>query len=100
MRFRSSFAIFPVLVIVLMGTISVIPNAFATSWYVGQGLKTGDYYRYNIADVFYHNLAPFEMDFWVQNQTSNGFNLQMVVHDGSIVQKGTVSIGNITPDPT
>lgn len=83
-----------------MGTVSVIPNVFATTWYVGQGLKPGDYYRYSIADVFYHNLAPFEMDFWVQNQTSNGFNLQMVVHDGSIVQKGVVKIGNVTPDPT
>ena len=79
---------------------STIPEAFATPWYVGIGLKQGDYFRYNIADVFYHNLAPFEMDFWVQNQTSNGYTLQMVVHDGSIVQKGIVKIGNVTPDPT
>lgn len=99
MRFGSSLALFVVLV-VLVGTISMMPNVFATPWYVGQGLKVGDYYRYTIADVFYHNLAPFEMDFWVQNQTSNGYNLQMVVHDGSIVQKGIVKIGNVTPDPT
>ncbi|MDE1765654.1 MAG: hypothetical protein KGI27_05160 [Thaumarchaeota archaeon] len=101
MEFRSLLAIFTMSVIVLSGMAPLVPSAFATTWYVGQGLKPGDYYRYSIADVFYHNLEPFEMDFWVQNQTSSGgYNLQMVVHDGSIVQKGTVTIGNITPDPT
>ncbi|MDE1829012.1 MAG: hypothetical protein KGI25_01690, partial [Thaumarchaeota archaeon] len=74
---------------------------FATSWYVGQGLKPGDYYRYTISDVFYHNLAPFEMDFWVKNETSSGgYNFEMVIHDGSIVQKGLVTVGSVTPDPT
>ncbi len=101
MRFRSSVVFFVIVTILFSGMLPLMPAAFAsTTWYVGQGLKVGDYYRYNIADVFYHNLAPFEMDFWVQNQTSSGYNLQMVVHDGSIVEKGTVSIGNITPDPT
>lgn len=100
MKFRSTFAVFTISVIVLSGMAPLIPSAFATSWYVGQGLKPGDYYRYTIADVFYHNLAPFEMDFWVQNQTSSGYNLQMVIHDGSIVEKGTVTTGNITPDLT
>ena len=99
MKFRSPVALFFILII-LIGTSSAVPSVFASTWYVGQGLKPGDYYRYTIADVFYHNLSPFEMDFWVQNQTSSGYNLQMVVHDGSIIQKGTVSIGNITPDPT
>lgn len=100
MSFRSRIWFIAVLAVIVMGTISAMPGAFATPWYVGIGLKQGDFYRYNLADVFYHNLAPFEMDFWVQNQTSNGYTLQMVVHDGSIVQKGVVKLGNITPDPT
>ncbi|MGI0069752.1 MAG: hypothetical protein ACREAN_05795, partial [Nitrosopumilaceae archaeon] len=100
MTIRPPFVIFTILVIVLVGAVSVMPNVFATTWYVGDGLKPGDYYRYSVSDVFWHNGEPFEMDFWVQNQTSNGFNLQMVVHDGSIVQKGTVTTGNVTPDPT
>ena len=100
MSYRSPVAIVAIIAIISVGMMSMVPNVFATTWYVGQGLKVGDYYRYNLSDVFYHNLAPFEMDFWVQNQTSNGYTLQMVVHDGSIIQKGTVQIGNITPDPT
>ena len=94
-----SFSFAMVALAAMLG-LMVMPSAFATTWYVGQGLKVGDYYRYNLADVFYHNLAPFEMDFWVQNQTSNGYTIQMVVHDGSIVQKGVVKIGDVTPDPT
>ncbi len=101
MSYRSPIAIIAILAILSVGVVSTVPNVFAAStWYVGQGLKQGDYYRYNLADVFYHNLAPFEMDFWVQNQTSDGYTLQMVVHDGSIVEKGTVKLGNVTPDPT
>lgn len=100
MSFRSPIAIMAICAIFSIGLFSMVPNVFATTWYVGDGLKQGDYYRYNMADVFYHNLAPFEMDFWVQNQTSDGSTLQMVVHDGSIIEKGTVKIGNITPDPT
>lgn len=95
-----SYSVVFLMLTVVGSTLVVIPNAYATPWYVGIGLKPGDYYRYNIADVFYHNLAPFEMDFWVENQTSDGYTLQMVVHDGSIVQKGIVKIGNVTPDPT
>ncbi|SRR5579885_94029 len=100
MRFRSPFLSTVILVVVLVGTVSMVPNVFATTWYPGQGLKTGDYYRYTIADVFFHNLAPFEMDFWVKNQTSSGSTLEMVIHDGSIIQKGIVKVGDITPDPT
>lgn len=101
MEVRSTLVIPSILIIFLLGTISIIPDVFATSWYVGQGLKAGDYYRYTISDVFYHNLAPFEMDFWVKNETSSGgYNMEMVIHDGSVVQKGLVTVGSITPDPT
>ncbi|MDE1830478.1 MAG: hypothetical protein KGI25_09165, partial [Thaumarchaeota archaeon] len=72
MKFRSPLVIPAIVAILVLGTVSAVPNVFATSWYVGQGLKPGDYYRYTISDVFYHNLAPFEMDFWVKNETSSG----------------------------
>ncbi|MFZ1075898.1 MAG: hypothetical protein WAN47_00525 [Nitrosotalea sp.] len=85
--------------IITVGTLTVIPNAFATTWYPGEGLKQGDYYRYSLGDVNWHNGALVEMDFWVKNQTSNDLNLEMVVHDGSIIQKGIVTIGLVTPDP-
>lgn len=97
---RSNIMIIALVLLILPLSVALLPHAFATTWYVGQGLKAGDYYRYNLADVFYHNLAPIQIDFWVQNETSDGYNLQMVVHDGSIIQKGLVKIGHVTPDPT
>src|SRR5574340_127967 len=99
MRSRSSLMVFISLIIVLVGFVSFAPSAFATNWYVGQGLKQGDYYRYNLGWVQWENGAPVEIDFWVKNQTSNGLNLEMIAHDGSIIQKGIVTIGFVTPDP-
>ncbi|MGI0026939.1 MAG: hypothetical protein ACREAD_03775 [Nitrosopumilaceae archaeon] len=76
-------------------------SAFAETWYPGQGLKVGDYYRYSVCFTDWHNCTPIEIDFWVQNKTSDGsgYNLQMLAIDGSNVQKGTVTIGTVTPDP-
>ena len=102
MKIRS-FSIAIILALSIAGsTLTVLPNAFATTWYPGESLKQGDYYRYNVCWTDWHNCTPLEIDFWVKNQTSdgNGWNLEMVAIDGSIVQKGTVSIGTDTPDPT
>ena len=36
----------------------------------------------------------------MQNVTSDGgYNIVMLIHDGDIVQKGVVTLGNVTPDP-
>ncbi|MGI0059504.1 MAG: hypothetical protein ACREBJ_07025, partial [Nitrosotalea sp.] len=75
-------------------------HASTGKWYPGIGLKQGDYYKYSLGWVQWHNGAPVELDFWVKNQTSSGLNLEMVAHDGDIIEKGIVTIGNITPDPT
>ncbi len=89
-------------VIVGVVALAAMPGAFATNWYPGENIKQGDYYRYNLCWTDWHNCTPIEIDFWVKNQTSdgNGWNLEMVAIDGSIIQKGMVSIGTDTPDPT
>jgi len=81
----------------------VLQSAHATdSWYPGKGLKQGDYYSYNVCFTDWHNCAQLQMNFWVKNETSDGsgFNLVFVAVDGSIIQKGIMTIGKITPDPT
>ncbi|HXU96179.1 MAG TPA: hypothetical protein VFP45_07065 [Candidatus Nitrosotalea sp.] len=74
----------------------------ADSWYPGEGLKQGDYYSYNVCWTDWHNCAALTMNFWVKNETSdgNGWNVVFLAIDGSIVQKGIMTIGKITPDPT
>jgi hypothetical protein len=102
MRYSPGIIIVSLALITSIGIISTVPQVFATTWYPGQGLKQGDFYRYNVCWTDWHNCAPLEIDFWVKNQTSDGtgWNLEMVATDGSIVQKGIVSIGTVTPDPT
>ena len=72
------------------------------SWYPGKGLKQGDYFRYNVCWTDWHNCAPLQMNFWVKNETSDasGWNVVLLAVDGSIIQKGVMTIGKITPDPT
>jgi len=102
MRDRSFIIIASLTIIISTGLISTVPQVFATTWYPGEGLKQGDFYRYNVCWTDWKNCAPVEIDFWVKNQTGDGagWNLEMVAIDGSIVEKGIVSIGTETPDPT
>ncbi len=98
-----SFLTIALLTLTIIGSsFTVMPNAFAATWYPGENLKQGDYYRYNVCWTDWHNCTPLVIDFWVKNQTSDGkgWNLEMVAFDGSIIQKGIVSIGTDTPDPT
>ena len=76
-------------------------SSYAETWYPGKGLKQGDYFRYNVCWVDWHNCSPVEIDFWVENQTSDdtGWNLEFLVTDGPIVRKGIVTIGTATPKP-
>ena len=78
-----------------------IKGAFAAdTWYVGQGLKEGDYFRYNLCQVDYKSCTQLEMDFWVKGKTEHGdLDLQVVVHDGNNIAKGDMQVGRVAPEP-
>lgn len=77
--------------LILLSSVLIIPSVFAETWYVGKGLKQGDYFRYNVCHIGYRNCVPLEIGFWVQNQsTSHDYFLQMIVINESKIQKGTV----------
>ena len=96
------FAIFAFLLIAPVALQSVNATSASDSWYPGKGLKQGDYFSYNVCWTDWHNCTPFQMTFWVKNETSDGsgWNVVLLAVDGSIVQKGVMTIGKITPDPT
>ena len=77
---------------ILLSLVLTLPSVFADTWYVGKGLKQGDFLKYNVCYADYHNCTPLEIGFWVQNQssTSHDYFLQMFVIDGNTIQKGTV----------
>jgi len=102
MRKYTVFAIFAFLLITPVAIQSVHATSASDSWYPGKGLKQGDYFSYNVCWTDWHNCTPFQMNFWVKNETSdgNGWNVVFGVVDGSNIQKGMMMIGKITPDPT
>jgi hypothetical protein len=73
------------------------------SWYVGEGLKKGDQFSYNLCHVYYKDCTPFKIDFWVEGSQQVGsedqWKLQVVVYDGGKIHKGTINVGKIAAEP-
>ena len=73
-------------------------------WYVGEGLKQGDFFSYELCHVVYKECADFEMDIWIEGDkkvgTETKWLAQAVVYDGNKIVKGTIELGKIAPEPT
>lgn len=74
------------------------------SWYLGEGLKKGDYFYYSVCHVDYKECTEFEMEIWIEGDLQVGSEskwlAQTVVYDGSKLLKGTMELGKVTPEPT
>jgi len=74
------------------------------SWYVGEGLKVGDYFSFNVCHVDYLDCSDFDMALWVQEEvrvgTEDKFRMQVLVYDGSKIVKGVMDVGQVAPEPT
>ena len=74
------------------------------SWYVGEGLKKGDYFSYRLCHVDYKECADFQMDIWIEGDTKVGTEdkwlAQAVVYDRNKIVKGTMELGKVAPEPT
>jgi len=74
------------------------------SWYVGEGLKVGDYFSFNICHVDYFECSDFDMAMWVQEEvrvgTEDKFRIQVLVYDGNKIIKGHMDVGKVAPEPT
>src|SRR5690348_18333335 len=70
-------------------------SALAETWYPGEGLKVGDYYRYSVCFTDWHNCTPIELDFWIQNKTNDGsgYNVQFLAIDGSNIRSEERRVG-------
>ncbi|KAG2477133.1 MAG: Peptidase [Nitrosopumilales archaeon] len=74
------------------------------SWWVGEGLKKGDFFSYDLCFVYYKDCTEFQMDFWVEGdlivETETKWLVQVVVYDGPFVVPGNMELGKIAPEPT
>jgi hypothetical protein len=110
---RAAFTTISLIVILLLGTVS-LPLASAQfqsggvnkegSWYAGEGLKQGDYFRYSMCHVDYKECATFELDFWVKGDKQVGSETkwlaEAVVYDGNKIIHGELELGKVAPEPT
>ena len=62
------------------------------TWYVGEGLKQGDYFSYELCHVDYKECVDFQMDLWIEGTITVGTEekwlAQVVVYDGNKIVKG------------
>ncbi len=100
--------------ILLFGTINT-PMVFAQfnsaggvdkegTWYLGEGLKQGDFFSYNLCHVDYKECAQFSMDLWIKGDTKSGTETkwlaEAVVYDGNKIVVGEIELGKLAPEPT
>jgi len=73
-------------------------------WWVGEGLKKGDFFSYDLCFVFYKDCTKFQMDYWVEGDITVGTEkkwlVQVVVYDGPYIITGNMELGKIAPEPT
>ena len=99
------------LLLLLVPLISIAHAQFQTggvdkdgSWYVGEGLKQGDYFSYDMCYVDYKECIEFQMKFWIRGDiqvgTETKWLVDVVVYDGNDIIKGNMELGKIAPEPT
>ena len=74
------------------------------SWYVGENLKVGEFFKYKLCHQSYKDCSDFWMSFWVEKETvvdgEKMWLFQVLVEDGDKVVKGYMNIGKVAPEPT
>src|SRR3989338_6681559 len=73
------------------------------SWFVGEGLKKGDFFSYSMCHVDYKECAEFKMDMWIKGDTKSGTEdkwlVEVVVYDGNKIVKGEMELGKLSLKP-
>ena len=100
-------------VLLTAGTVLIMPAAaqfqqggidHPGEWHVGEGLKQGDYFSYNMCHVDYKECAEFTMDMWIEGDVQVGTETKwlahVVVYDGNAVVVGQMELGKVAPEPT
>jgi len=73
------------------------------TWYVGEGLKQGDYFHYRLCELSLNDCADFDMKLWFKGETQKGTEtlwlVETVVLDGNKIVKGEMELGKVAPEP-
>lgn len=74
------------------------------SWYVGEGLKQGDYFSYSMCHVYYKECSNFRFDFWIEGDiqvgTETKWLVKTVIYDGNEILVGDMELSKLVPEQT
>ena len=110
---KAIFFVLPIILTLFLGSFLISPS-FAQvqsggvdkegTWYVGEGLKHGDFFSYSMCHVDYKECTQFEMDMWIKGDVQSGSESKwladVVVYDGNKRIVGEMELGKIAPEPT
>ena len=73
------------------------------TWYLGEGLKKGDYFEYTLCEIDLNACSPIELKIWIKGDTQNVsetlWDAQILVIDGEKTIKGSWGLGKTVPTP-
>ena len=73
------------------------------SWYLGEGLKKGDYFEYTLCEIDLNGCEPIELKIWIKGDTTNVsetlWDAQILVIDADKTLKGSMGLGKTVPIP-
>jgi len=73
------------------------------TWYLGEGLKKGDYFEYTLCEIDLNACSPIELKIWIKGDTINVsetlWDAQVLVIDGEKTLKGSWGLGKTVPTP-
>ena len=73
------------------------------SWYPGENLKVGDYFKYKVCHAEYKDCTDFWFSMWLEKEVTSGpedtFRFQILVEDGNKILKGQMEVGKLAPEP-
>ncbi|KER07117.1 hypothetical protein AAA799E16_00057 [Marine Group I thaumarchaeote SCGC AAA799-E16] len=72
-------------------------------WYLGEGLKKGDYFEYTLCEMNLNACTPIKLKMWIKGEKQNFsetlWDAKILVSDGNKIIKGSLGLGKTTPEP-
>jgi hypothetical protein len=73
------------------------------TWYLGEGLKVGDYFEYSLCEIDLNDCAPIKLKMWIKEiipyETETLWDTKVVIIDGNKIIKGSWGLGKTSPEP-
>jgi hypothetical protein len=73
------------------------------TWYLGEGLKEGDYFEYSLCEMNLNDCTPITLKMWIkgdkQNISETLWDTKVLVEDEDKIIKGSWGLGKTAPEP-